>query len=265
MNSTVPLALMCLLLAGMAFPQTVTETLRVPSSPLDTKWVSVAAAQANEQSSFIVENSTSGGGTIDALSLDACAVISLVTPGSVNINAANAVSLGYGYDRQTIGSGSLYLGIFGLPGTHTTFRIPPTAGNGAFKVRVDAASCTSAIAVRAVYASVSTVQLAPIVPPRAVARNVSLAVGGVVLDDGNTVLGATLSASISTTTDISAQVQLQNYQLQSQTTLPDSTIETESLVPGTLAEDQSGTSSSIPKRRPRPNFKQGKGATPSSH
>ena len=183
----------------------------------------------------------------------------------MNINAANAVSLGYGYDRQTIGSGSLYLGIFGLPGTHTTFRIPPTAGNGAFKVRVDAASCTSAIAVRAVYASVSTVQLAPIVPPRAVARNVSLAVGGVVLDDGNTVLGATLSASISTTTDISAQVQLQNYQLQSQTTLPDSTIETESLVPGTLAEDQSGTSSSIPKRRPRPNLKQGKGANPSSH
>ena len=95
---------------------------------------------------------------------------------------------------------------------------------------MDAAACTSAIAVRAVYASVSTVQLAPIVPPRAVARNVSLAVGGVVLDDGNPVLGATLSASISTTTDISAQVQLQNYQLQSQTTLPDSTIEMQYLV-----------------------------------
>ena len=80
MRPTLPSALICLLLSGMAFPQTVTEKLRVPSSPLDAKWVSVAAAQANEQISFIVENSTSGGGTIDALSPDSCAVISLVTP-----------------------------------------------------------------------------------------------------------------------------------------------------------------------------------------
>ena len=45
MNPTVPLALTCLLLAGMAFPQTVTETLRVPekvpgtANPLLPRWV----------------------------------------------------------------------------------------------------------------------------------------------------------------------------------------------------------------------------------
>ena len=80
MRLTTSLTLMYLLIAGMTPAQTVTETLSVPSLPLDVRSISVVAAQANEQSSFIVENSTSGGGTIDVLSPDSCAVISLVTP-----------------------------------------------------------------------------------------------------------------------------------------------------------------------------------------
>ena len=43
--------LVCLLLAGPALPQTITETLSLPASPLDVKWISVAAVQANTAAS----------------------------------------------------------------------------------------------------------------------------------------------------------------------------------------------------------------------
>src|SRR2546423_670722 len=154
--------LVSLILASPAAAQVFTEpSTTVSLSANDARVLLVAPGETNGLLEFTADPQAAGGDLFDVVSQDPHAVVTLLTPGGVEITASNAFAQGFGYqvipaDPPRDGSvGSP----FSIPGTHTLFVLPPGAVAGAYKVRANAATATSDVLVIATYVSKSPVRL----------------------------------------------------------------------------------------------------------
>ncbi len=184
----------------------------------DTKTGLLPANTASTLFNFTIESGTAGKDVIDVNCASAQAVVSLVTPGGVEITAANATSLGYTF--TTVAAGTQddddIISPMTLPGTHTVIEFPTPASPGVYKIKANTTGVSSATSLMAVYFSSSQVRLGAAANAMEYKVGDTVVLSGVLRDDNIAVNGATLTASISAPLDISQQVSIGPYQLVSQ-------------------------------------------------
>ncbi len=105
---------------------------------------------------FTADPLPDGGDFFDVACQNAGAVVTLMLPSGIEINAANAESQGVSY--SVLGSNAALPGLFAVGGTHTLFTLGSGSLPGEYQVRVNGSGAAAEFVVVATYQSSSAVR-----------------------------------------------------------------------------------------------------------
>jgi hypothetical protein len=194
----------------------------VSSKPWDTRSIVVPPNTSSSTTQFVVDPSAAGGDFFDVVVDNGSVLISLIVPGGTQVNASNASSLGYGFSVFTIVPVALPIP-FAFPGTHTMISLPNGATAGTYTIKADSTStAVQSLLIGSYYSSSSvTAGLTTDASNYKIGDLVKLS--GLLFDANGPITNATVTASIAVPVDLSAQVNIGNYQLVSQQPVDGST------------------------------------------
>lgn len=196
--SRVSCLIVILALATVCSAQLITsERVEVTLSNRDVR---ALLAPPHTASSFIdltLDPSAAGGDVVTVVSDPPGAIISLVLPNGVEVNASNFESHGFGHllIPATEARNSPVPTIFSLLGTHTLFVLPAGAAHGVYRVKADTSQVPQQSLITATYLSSSPIRVG--VDSDSLYRvGDSVFLAGLVFDESTPFSGANVKAVI---------------------------------------------------------------------
>jgi len=175
------------------------------------------------QTNLVIDATSAGGDTIDAVAGDPAVVISLVNPAGTQINAGNASMYGFTFSTYTSdGTQSDVPSLYSTAGTHTVIQFPPGQVPGTYQVQADTSLAASDTGMLLTYYPSSTVQAGAVTDSTVYRLGDSVILSGLLFDGTTPIQSATITATAVTFLPIQATVG--NYQLISQQTLTATTV-----------------------------------------
>lgn len=200
------------------------DTQRVPLHAMDVKITQIPAGSPSTILNILVDASTTEGNSLDVLT-EAGITISLIQPGNVEVNAANAASLGYQWSTYTPDPSQPIVSPIQFPGYHTLIKLPPSAPAGTYGVKANASQTAieSGMVVSYFFNSKLQAGITSKAPTYRLGETAVLT--ALLFDDVTPVTGATATARLMAATDVSTQAQVGNIQLLSSTTPAPNTVQ----------------------------------------
>ncbi|MBS1825661.1 MAG: hypothetical protein JST93_10095 [Acidobacteria bacterium] len=182
----------------------------VPLTATDVKTVTLPPNSASTTLDIVVSPASSN--VLDILS-EAGVVVSLLQPGGVEVNAANAVSLGYEWSSIVSNPTTRPVSPLEFPGLHNLVTLPSSAPAGIYTVKLNASQLNAESSAIVTYQSGSSLQagLAAGAPTYRIGQAATLT--AMLFENVTPISGASASARLLVTTDASGQASVQNIQL----------------------------------------------------
>jgi hypothetical protein len=188
----------------------------VPLSGVSNQVVALPMGPNPVLTNLVVDTVAAGGDTIDADVGDPAVVISLITPGGVEITSANASSLGFTFAAYTAdGLASLdSYSLFTTSGTHTLIQFPAGQSPGAYQIKANTSAAAADTGMYLTYYSPSNVRAGAVTDATAYRTGDFVILSALVFDGGGAIQSASVSASA--LPFLPLQGSIGNYQLASQ-------------------------------------------------
>ncbi|HEV7398512.1 MAG TPA: Calx-beta domain-containing protein [Pyrinomonadaceae bacterium] len=209
-----------LMIASLIFPLLVASVSRAQIIRNQTPEVSLSAHESHAITApggataslipFSVGSQGSTGDIFDVNSQNAAAIVTLVLPNGLEINATNAVAMGFTYEVVPNGSfaNSFFLNFLSSAGTHTMIQLPVNANPGTYQIKINTSQLRSNTLVIATYISSSSLRANVLTDSPTYHLGETVVLSGLVFEGSAPVANATVTAKIGDPSDsVTAPVQ----------------------------------------------------------